>query len=155
MSARARSGTPRRNGCRPVLWNAKPDAGRRASGIPPPNFGALDPNVIDQVGCVDTAQGFAFEYVGVIWGRDLRGAPATNTWIGDPSHSHDAIVKRSGDRFTVKRTYRVLLTRGLIDRRRRPRCELYQPRGLVNFPWESSIASGNWLDAKAPARMCL
>ncbi len=61
------------------------------------------------------AQGFEFDYVGVIWGRDLRWDPATNDWIGDPSHSHDAMVKRSGDRFTdlVKRTYRVLLTRGL------------------------------------------
>jgi DUF2075 family protein len=96
-------------------WNAKPDAGRLAKGIPPSNFWASDPNGIDQVGCVYTAQGFEFDYVGVIWGRDLRWDPAANDWIGDPSHSHDAIVKRSGDRFTdlVKRTYRVLLTRGL------------------------------------------
>jgi DUF2075 family protein len=96
-------------------WNAKPDAGRLAPGLPPSNFWASDPNGLDQVGCVYTAQGFEFDYVGVIWGRDLRWNPATNDWIGDPSHSHDAIVKRSGDRFTdlVKRTYRVLLTRGL------------------------------------------
>jgi uncharacterized protein len=96
-------------------WNAKPDAGRLAPGIPPSNFWASDPNGLDQVGCVYTAQGFEFDYVGVIWGRDLRWDPATNDWIGDPSHSHDSIVKRSGDRFTdlVKRTYRVLLTRGL------------------------------------------
>ncbi len=95
--------------------NAKPDAGRLAPGIPPSNFWASDPNGINQVGCVYTAQGFEFDYVGVIWGRDLRWDPATNDWIGDPSHSHDSIVKRSGDRFTdlVKRTYRVLLTRGL------------------------------------------
>jgi uncharacterized protein len=96
-------------------WNAKPDAGRLAPGIPPSNFWASDPNGINQVGCVYTAQGFEFDYVGVIFGRDLRWDPATNDWIGDPSHSHDSIVKRSGDRFTdlVKRTYRVLLTRGL------------------------------------------
>jgi hypothetical protein len=68
-----------------------------------------------EVGCVYTAQGLEFHYVGVIWGRDLRWDPATNDWTGDPSRSHDSIVKRSGDRFTdlVKRTYRVLLTRGL------------------------------------------
>ena len=95
-------------------WNAKPDAGRLAPGIPPSSFWASDPNGINQVGCVYTAQGFEF-YVGVIWGRDLRWDPATTTWIGDPSHSHDSILKRSGDRFTdlVKRIYRVLLTRGL------------------------------------------
>jgi uncharacterized protein len=96
-------------------WNAKPDAGRLAPGIPPSNFWASDPNGLDQVGCVYTAQGFEFDYVGVIWGRDLRWDPATTDWIGDPSHSHDCIVKRSGDRFTdlVKHTYRVRLIHGL------------------------------------------
>jgi hypothetical protein len=98
-----------------VPWNAKPDAGRLAPGIPPSNFWASDPNGINQVGCVYTAQGFEFDYVGVIWGRDLRWDPATKDWMGDPSESHDSIVKRSGDRFTdlVKRAYRALLTRGL------------------------------------------
>ena len=96
-------------------WNARPDAGRLAPDIPPSNFWASDPNGINQVGCVYTAQGFEFDYVGVIWGRDLRWDPTTNDWIGDSSESYDSIVKRSGDRFTdlVKRTYRVLLTRGL------------------------------------------
>ncbi len=96
-------------------WNAKPDAGRLAPGIPPSNFWASDPNGINQVGCVYTAQGFEFDYVGVIFGRDLRWDPASGDWIGDSGASHDSIVKRSRDRFTdlVKRTYRVLLTRGL------------------------------------------
>ena len=66
-------------------WNAKPDAGRLAPGIPPSNFWASDPNGINQVGCVYTAQGFEFDYVGVIFGRDLRWDPATNDWIGDPA----------------------------------------------------------------------
>ncbi|MCV0384731.1 MAG: DUF2075 domain-containing protein [Erythrobacter sp.] len=71
--------------------------------------------MLNQVGCVYTAQGCEFDYVGAIFGRDRRWDPATNPWIGDPTLSHDSIVKRSGDRFTdlVKRTYRVLLTRGL------------------------------------------
>ena len=95
--------------------SARPAARRLAPGIPPSNFWASDPNGIDQVGCVYTAQGFEVDYVGVIWRRDLLWDPATDDWIGDPSHSHDAIVKRSGDRVTdlVKGTYRVLLTRGL------------------------------------------
>ena len=95
--------------------NARPDAGRIAPGIPPSNFWASGPNGINQVGCVYTAQGFEFDYIGVIWGRDLRWDPPTNDWIGDSRESYDSIVKRSGDQFTdlVKRTYRVLLTRGL------------------------------------------
>ena len=96
-------------------WNAKSDAGRLADGIPAERYWASDPAGINQVGCIYTAQGFEFDYVGVIVGRDLRWDPASEEWIGDPSESFDSIVKRSGDRFTdlVKRTYRVLLTRGM------------------------------------------
>jgi DUF2075 family protein len=65
-------------------WNAKPDAGRLAPGIPPSNFWASEPNGINQVGCVYTARGFEFDSVSVICGHDLRGDPATNDWIGDP-----------------------------------------------------------------------
>jgi hypothetical protein len=39
-------------------WNAMPDAGKLALGIPKSNFWASDPNGINQVGCVYTAQGF-------------------------------------------------------------------------------------------------
>ena len=96
-------------------WNAKPDAGRLADGVPPSHFWASDPNGINQVGCIYTAQGFEFDYVGVIWGRDLRWDPATESWIADRAESYDSVVKRSGDQFLdlVKRTYRVLLTRGV------------------------------------------
>ena len=95
-------------------WNAKPEARKLRKGIPPAPFWASDPGGVDQVGCVYTAQGFEFDYAGVIWGGDLvrRGAE----WVGRPSASHDRPVKtRAGARFTdcVKNTYRVLLTRGL------------------------------------------
>lgn len=99
-------------------WNAKPDAGRLASNIPKSNFWASDPAGIDQVGCIYTAQGFEFEYVGVIWGPDLVYR-AEGGWQGRPEFSHDAIVRRSvktsEQSFTnlLKNTYRVLLTRGL------------------------------------------
>jgi DUF2075 family protein len=96
-------------------WNARSDAGRLADGIPQERYWASDSRGINQVGCIYTAQGFEFDYVGVIFGRDLRWDPASESWIGDRSESHDSIVKRSGDLFTdlVKRTYRVLLTRGM------------------------------------------
>lgn len=97
-------------------WNARGDAGRLAAGIPKERFWASDPNGINQVGCIYTAQGFEFDYAGVIFGRDLRWDPAAQTWIADPGASHDRPVKRAkGDMFLelVKRTYRVLLTRGM------------------------------------------
>lgn len=96
-------------------WNAKPDAGRLAKGIPKASLWAHDPNGIGQIGCIYTAQGFEFDYVGVIWGMDLRYDLDSGRWFGDKAVSHDTVVKRSGDQFVdlVKNTYRVLLSRGL------------------------------------------
>jgi DUF2075 family protein len=97
-------------------WNAKPDAGRLAQGIPKSNFWASEPSGIYQVGCVYTAQGFEFDYVGVIFGRDLRYDPASQDWVGDHRESRDGMVTRMGRaNFTdyVKNTYRVLMTRGI------------------------------------------
>jgi uncharacterized protein len=96
-------------------WNARSDAGRLASGIPPSSLWASDPGGMEQVGCVYTAQGFEFDYVGVIWGPDIVYRFDNSGWIGDKTASHDGKVKPSRDRFAelVKNTYRVLLSRGL------------------------------------------
>jgi len=99
-------------------WNAKPDAGKLAKGIPKASHWVRDPGGIDQVGCVYTAQGFEYDFAGVIFGRDLVWRPRKG-WIGQPEFSQDSVVRRGAvkepDRFTelVKNTYRVLLTRGL------------------------------------------
>ena len=97
-------------------WNAKSDAGRLAKGIPKEKLWAHDPNGINQVGCIYTAQGFEFDYVGVIFGTDLTYDLDRQVWVGHREASHDTVVKRSKDRFTelVKNTYRVLLTRGML-----------------------------------------
>ncbi|MFC4424400.1 DUF2075 domain-containing protein [Cupriavidus pampae] len=70
-------------------WNAKPDAGRLAAGIPKSSLWAYHPTGINQVGCVYTAQGFEFDYVGVIFGEDLRNDPSTGLWVGDKTKSFD------------------------------------------------------------------
>ncbi len=96
-------------------WNAKPDAGRLGKGIPKSNFWASDPGGLDQVGCIYTAQGFEFDYVGIVFGLDLKYDWDQNGWVGDNKQSHDSVVKRSQDQFLelVKNTYRVLFTRGI------------------------------------------
>jgi len=96
-------------------WNAKPDAGRLAAGIPKSNFWASDPGGLEQVGCVYTAQGFEFDYVGIIFGRDLRYDWNTNSWIGYKEELHDSVLKKGKDRLTelISNTYRVLFTRGM------------------------------------------
>lgn len=96
-------------------WNARPDMTRLPRGIPTANLWAYDRGGIDQVGCIYTAQGFEFDYVGVIWGRDLRIDPASGDWIADRAHLRDRTVRNAGEAMLalLKRTYRVLLSRGM------------------------------------------
>ena len=96
-------------------WNAKSGAGHLAPGIPRETLWAYDPNGINQIGCIYTAQGFEFDYVGVIFGNDLVYDPHLACWRGEPERSADRTVRRSAEGFLtfVKNTYRVLLTRGL------------------------------------------
>lgn len=96
-------------------WDAKPDARKLAPGIPPASLWAHDPNGINQIGCVYTAQGFEFDYAGVIVGTDLIYDFDKQAWEGHPERSSDSMVKRAKTDFLkfVQNTYRVLLTRGL------------------------------------------
>ncbi|MEW5990814.1 MAG: DNA/RNA helicase domain-containing protein [Chloroflexota bacterium] len=85
--------------------------------MPKSDFWASAKEGIDQVGCVYTAQGFEFDYVGVIFGPDLVYRPMDGGWVGQRHESCDRIVRRgvTDAEFAafVESTYRVLLTRGL------------------------------------------
>lgn len=96
-------------------WDAKPGSKRLAQGIPPAELWAHDPGGLNQIGCVYTAQGFEFDYVGVIFGKDLVYCFDEGGWKGVKRESADNVVKRSKQGFTelVKNTYRVLLSRGM------------------------------------------
>ena len=98
-------------------WNARDGVGRLGPGIPKSDFWASAKEGMGQVGCVYTAQGFEFDYVGVIFGPDLVYRPMDGGWVGQRDQSHDRVVRRgvTEAEFTryVKSTYRVLLTRGL------------------------------------------
>jgi uncharacterized protein len=97
-------------------WNARPNATGLAQGIPKSYYWASEAGGIDQVGCIYTAQGFEFDYAGVVFGDDLVYRPREG-WIGRKEFSNDGGLKRgtSDEDFTrlVKNTYRVLLSRGL------------------------------------------
>lgn len=68
---------------------------------------------MEQVGTVYTAQGFEFDYIGVIFGNDVVYDPQSNAWVAFPANSHDSQVKRSNPdlRQHLLNTYRVLLSR--------------------------------------------
>lgn len=76
---------------------------------------AYRPEGFKQIGCIYTAQGFEFDYVGVIIGDDLCYLPAEECLGADISATQDPTLKRGRDNFEhhVKNIYRTLLTRGL------------------------------------------
>lgn len=94
-------------------WNNKKQSSH--AGAPGTPFWASDPAGFEQVGCVYTAQGFEYDYSGVIMGPDLVWR--TDRWVPHPEFSFDTPVKRgTRDEFdgAVRNTYKVLLTRGML-----------------------------------------
>jgi DUF2075 family protein len=74
---------------------------------------ATDDSGMEQVGTVYTAQGFEFDYIGVIFGPDLVFDGDKQEWKSVPEHSHDTQVKRKNPALAqhLKHVYRVLLSR--------------------------------------------
>ena len=87
---------------------------------------AIDPNSVDQVGCIHTSQGLEFDYVGVIIGNDIGvtddGRVYTNWHMRAKTDasvkglkSMEKVNKEKADEIgdeIVRNTYRTLMTRG-------------------------------------------
>ena len=95
-------------------WNVKGD--RKVGEAPPSQLWATDPNGFSQVGCVYTAQGFEYDWNGVLIGPDLVWR--NGAWATDAGKSKDTVVTRgtASAEFDVliRNTYKVLLTRGMV-----------------------------------------
>lgn len=97
-------------------WNLK---GERGVGDAPPSaLWASQDGGFEQVGCVYTAQGFEYDWNGVILGPDLLWRQ--NRWVLQRSESRDPDF-RNTKRVTdfevetlVRNVYKVLLTRGML-----------------------------------------
>ena len=76
---------------------------------------AYRPEGFKQVGCIYTAQGFEFDYVGVIVGDDIKYDKSANKLAGNLAATEDPTLRRSAENFElhVKNIYRTLLTRGM------------------------------------------
>lgn len=74
---------------------------------------ATDDSGMGQVGTVYTAQGFEFDYIGIIFGKDLVYDSRKQQWVAKPENSYDIMAKRDNERFVehLKNVYRVLLSR--------------------------------------------
>ncbi|MGW3800114.1 DNA/RNA helicase domain-containing protein [Streptomyces clavifer] len=95
-------------------WNVPGD--RSLFGAPAAPLWANDPAGFGQVGCVYTAQGFEYDWSGVIMGPDLVWR--TDRWVVDRTASKDPIFTKATPDSEVNRlirnTYKVLLTRGMV-----------------------------------------
>lgn len=93
-------------------WNVKRD--RPVGGYPSKNLWATDPAGFSQVGCIYTAQGFEYDWNGVILGPDLVWRDGA--WIANRNASEDGAVAGASPKefaYLIRNTYKVLLTRGM------------------------------------------
>jgi hypothetical protein len=96
-------------------WEAKEQSLNLAANIPRQSLWAHDKNGFYQVGTVYTVQGFEFEYIGIIFCKDLRYNLKSKGWVSNPKESCDSMIKNKNEDFLkhIKNVYRVLLTRGM------------------------------------------
>jgi uncharacterized protein len=94
-------------------WNVKGD--RAVGGAPPASLWATDPAGLGQVGCIYTAQGFEYDWNGVILGPDLVWRD--DRWVVQRAATKDpglrGVDDADADRL-LRNVYKVLLTRGMI-----------------------------------------
>jgi hypothetical protein len=95
-------------------WNVKSD---RAVGTAPPSaLWATAEGGFDQVGCVYTAQGFEYDWSGVIIGPDLVARHGRTVTVRDankdPEFKKRSVTDLQYERH-IRNIYKVLLTRGM------------------------------------------
>ena len=94
-------------------WNVRGE--RSVGGAPPASLWATDPAGFDQVGCIYTAQGFEYDWNGVIFGPDL--VRRDGRWMAQPRASKDPALRAIPDVDAdplLRNVYKVLLTRGMV-----------------------------------------
>ncbi len=97
-------------------WNLKNE--RAVGGAPPATLWATDPAGFGQVGCVYTAQGFEYDWSGVIIGPDLvwrgTGWAESRSANKDPEFRNQTKIADLEFGRLIRNVYKVLLTRGMI-----------------------------------------
>lgn len=104
-----------------IPWETKDGVDFKQLSIKYPKWyeWAYKPLGIKQCGCIYTAQGFEFDYAGVIIGKDLKYDPISRSIITDKSASKDPVLRMTRKEATmtfddyVRNIYRVLMSRGM------------------------------------------
>jgi DUF2075 family protein len=96
-------------------WNVKGD--RAVGNAPASALWATADGGFEQVGCVYTAQGFEYDWNGVIFGPDLMYRDGKLVTVRsaskDPALMRKGVSDEQADRL-IRNTYKVLLTRGMM-----------------------------------------
>ncbi|WP_245740305.1 DUF2075 domain-containing protein [Nonomuraea maritima] len=96
-------------------WNVKGD--RAVGDAPASALWASSPGGFEQVGCVYTAQGFEYDWNGVILGPDLVHRDGRLVTVRsaskDPALMRKGVSDEQADQL-IRNTYKVLLTRGMM-----------------------------------------
>lgn len=94
-------------------WETKGDTW--VGEYPPWYQWAIHKKGFEQVGCIYTAQGFEFDYIGVIVAPDLIYDPHSDALSTEFSATRDPVLRRDAGNYDdyIKNIYRVLLTRGM------------------------------------------
>jgi DUF2075 family protein len=94
-------------------WNNPQE--RAFGDIPARSLWATEPGGFGQVGCIYTAQGFEYDWNGIIFGPDVVWR--NNRFVSDSSATRDPAFRGKNavdfDPF-VRNVYKVLLTRGMV-----------------------------------------
>lgn len=135
--------------CRP--WNEKaPEQWKGKKGTTPrperhPYYlWATQPDRVREVGCIYSAQGFEFDYFGVILGNDLVWRDGLG-WVASRDASQDPAIRRRKLAqpellALIQQTYRVLMTRGM------------KGTFLYSTDWETQQMLGRLVAPTAPKR---
>lgn len=96
-------------------WETHEKIGRPPKGYVKWYEWAYKTDGIKQVGCIYTAQGFEFDYIGVIIGKDLIYDSKQDKLYADISKTADPTLNKNKANFEtyVKNIYRTLLSRGM------------------------------------------
>lgn len=96
-----------------------PDGFQAKWNLAEDNIWAINPASFEEVGCIHTAQGLEFDWVGVLIGKDLRYDPVTKRIVTDKTaisrDDHSSGIRMADDqtaRRLILNTYKTLLTRG-------------------------------------------
>jgi DUF2075 family protein len=101
-------------------WNARSHStyknGKLNRTIPDSQRWPINPNGVQQIGCIHTAQGLEFDYVGVIIGPDMYFDIENEKVMGNIKNCKDSKIRSGNTKdFTVlvKNTVKTLMTRGM------------------------------------------